>query len=112
MTENATRDHFFPAMRAEELIGMILGDSDPRNPNVSPLFASFPNCPPVLLQASDCEILRDDSIRMADHLRHEGAEVRLSVTQGAPHVWQMFDGLFPEARQAIEETGQFIEALN
>lgn len=112
IAENAELDHFFPAERAPHLTQMILGDSDPRSPTVSPLFAPFPDCPPVLLQASDCEILRDDSARMADHLRRAGAEVTFRLTPGAPHVWQMFDGMFPEARKAIEETAEFITALN
>ncbi|WP_417261858.1 alpha/beta hydrolase [Celeribacter sp.] len=109
---NAERDHFFPSERARDLIAMILGVSAPEDPQVSPIFARFPNCPPVLLQASECEILRDDSVRMAAHLREEGADVVLSLTEGAPHVWQMFDGFFPEARQAIEETAEFLKTLN
>ncbi len=109
---NAERDHFFPPERARDLTAMILGESSPTDPHVSPIFAQFPNCPPVLLQASDCEILRDDSERLAEHLRAQGAEVTLSLTKDAPHVWQMFDGFFPEARQAIAETAEFLRALN
>ena len=112
LSENAGRDHFFPAERARDLTAMILGDMAADDPHVSPLFASFPHCPPVLLQASECEILRDDSVRMTEHLRAQGAEVTLSLTPDAPHVWHMFDGFFPEARQSIAETADFLCASN
>lgn len=106
--ENAGRDHFFPAGRVHELARMILGDTPADDPRASPLFADFPGCPPVLLQVSGSEILRDDAVRMADRLRAAGAEMRLEVWDDAPHVWQIFDGWFPEARQAIGQTAGFI----
>ncbi|SFJ33031.1 alpha/beta hydrolase [Celeribacter neptunius] len=109
--DNAECDHFFPPARARDLTTMILGDLSPEDPRVSPLFARFPNCPPVLLQASESELLRDDSVRMAEYLRAERAQVTLRLTEGAPHVWQMFDGIFPEARQAIRETAEFVKAV-
>lgn len=109
--ENASRDHFFPPDRARDLTAMILGNLPPEDPRVSPLFGAFPDCPPVLLQASECEILRDDSLRMAEHLRNAGAEVQMSLTEGAPHVWQMFDGIFPEARRSIHKTAAFIKSV-
>lgn len=109
---NAESDHFFPPERAQDLIAMILDGFPADDPRVSPIFASFPTCPPVLLQASESEILRDDSTRMAEHLRRQGAEVTLSLTRGAPHVWQMFDGVFPEARQGIRETATFVKAVS
>lgn len=108
VSENARRDHFFPGERVHDLAEMILGDTPADDPRASPLFAGFPGCSPVLLQVADTEILRDDAFRMAEKLRAAGAEVRLEVWNGAPHVWQIFDGWFPEARQAIGQTADFI----
>ena len=106
--ENGARDHFFPPERVHELSEMILGDLAAEDPRASPLLAPFPNCPPVLLQVSDSEILRDDARRMAAHLRAQGTMVTLQEWAGAPHVWQIFDGWFPEARQAIRATSRFL----
>jgi acetyl esterase/lipase len=106
--ENARRDHFFPGERVHELPALILGDTAPDDPRASPLFAEFHGCPPVLLQVSDTEILRDDATRMAMRLRQFGADVRLETWSGAPHVWQIFDGWFPEARDAIGNTARFM----
>ena len=111
MQENSTQDHFFAADRAPELAAMILGETAPDDPRASPLFARFPKCPPVLLQASHSEILRDDSTRMETRLRAFGADVRLEMWADAPHVWQMLDGWLPEARDAIGTTARWISSL-
>ena len=108
VVENGRRDHFFPGDRVQFLAQLILGDTPADDPRASPLFADFPGCPPVLLQVSDSEILRDDAIRMEARLRAQGAEVRLEIWENAPHVWQIFDGWFPEARAAIANTAAFI----
>lgn len=62
----------------------------------------------MFLQVADTEILRDDAVRMAEKLRQAGAEVSLDIWPDAPHVWQIFDGWFPEAREAIGQTAGFI----
>lgn len=108
--ENGRRDHFFPGDRVQFLAQMILGDTAPEDPRASPLFAEFPDCPPVLLQASSSEILRDDAMRMEAKLRANGTDVRLEMWENAPHVWQIFDGWFPEARSAISNTARFLTA--
>lgn len=111
MQQNTARDHFFSADRAPELAAMILGDTAPDDPRASPLFAHFPKCPPVLLQVSHTEILRDDATRMEAHLRTSGADVRLEMWPDTPHVWQILDGWLPEARRAISNTGFWISSL-
>lgn len=108
--ENGRKDHFFPGDRVHFLAQMILGDTAPDDPRASPLFAAFPACPPVLLQVSSSEILRDDAMRMEAKLRANGADVRLEMWENAPHVWQIFDGWFPEARDAIGNTARFLNA--
>nr|WP_235915989.1 alpha/beta hydrolase [Thalassovita mangrovi] len=109
--ENSQRDHFFPGDRVHDLTSFVLGDLPPDDPRISPLYAEFPGTPPVLLQVSDSEILRDDSVRMAEKLSLAGGAVELQTWPDAPHVWQIFDGWFPEARQAIRETARFLRHL-
>lgn len=111
VVENSEKDHFFPGDRVHELAAMILGNTPPTDPVASPLFADFPACPPVFIQVSDSEILRDDAIRMAAKLRAGGTDIQLEIWPNAPHVWQLFDGWFPEARAAIRTTAQFVTAL-
>ena len=109
---NDATEHFFPARRVHDLAAMALGDVAAKDPRVSPLFAEFSDCPPVLIQASESEILFDDARRMAEVLRQAGGAVELETWAGAPHVWQIFDGWFPEARAAIASTARWISSLS
>ncbi len=106
--ENARRDHVFPGHRVHDLATVILGDGPADDPRVSPLFATFPKCTPVLLQVADTELLRDDSVRMEAQLRAAGTQTRLEVWHDAPHVWHFLAGRMPDADQAIENTARFM----
>ncbi|MEO9827408.1 MAG: alpha/beta hydrolase [Paracoccaceae bacterium] len=104
---NEAKDIILPAARMDELCEIVLGDTDPGDPRISPLFANFINPPPVYIQASETEILFDDARRMADVLRAAGGEATLDLWSDAPHVWQIFDGWIPEARDALRKAGAF-----
>lgn len=105
---NARRDPLLPAERLVEVVGYYLQGRDPADPEVSPVFAEFPGAPPVLLQHSETEILRDDAIRLAHRLRGFGAAVELQPWSATPHVWQLFDGWIPEARVALNRAARFV----
>lgn len=109
--ENARRDPMLAAERMAEAAQHYLQGVPADTPGASPLFAEFPACPPVLLQCSETEILRDDSFRMAERLRRFGAEVTLQCWPDAPHVWQMFDGFVPEAREALRAAAGAVQAM-
>lgn len=107
---NETRDSLLPARRFGELAGLYAGSIPREDPRVSPLFAAFPGAPPVLLQVSDDEILRDDSLRLARRLKEFGGEVTVQRWAHAPHVFQIFDGWVPEAREALSAAAEAIRA--
>jgi epsilon-lactone hydrolase len=98
-----------PVERMAEAARRYLDGAAPEDPRASPLFARFVGPPPVLLQAGSHEVLRDDAVRMADHLRAAGGEVTLQIWPGCPHVWQMFDGWLPEARAALIDASDFVQ---
>jgi acetyl esterase/lipase len=106
---NGRSDPLLPAGRFDEVVDMYLQGHSAGDPEASPVFADYPGAPPVLLQHSDTEILRDDTIRLAHRLRSFGAEVTVQDWPRAPHVWQFF-GWLPEARVALEDAGQFVRA--
>ncbi|KXS21413.1 alpha/beta-hydrolase [Gonapodya prolifera JEL478] len=95
-----------------------------RHPCVSPLFADLRGLPPVLIQAGDCELLRDESIALARKYSHanqrrpslEGKEpalhenvhghVRHELYTDMVHVFQAFP--FTKASKiAIANIGRF-----
>lgn len=98
-----------PVERMAEVAAQYLAGADARDPRASPLFAAYPAAPPVLIQVGSNEALLDDSRRMAARLQAEGADVRLTIWEDCPHVWQIFDGWLPEARLALREAADFIQ---
>lgn len=110
LVENAPYDPVFPAHRLGDLAGFCLGDVGAADPRISPLFADFPQASPVSLLVGSTEILRDDTLRMAERLRGFGGVVIVQITDDAPHVWPKF-GFLPEAGVALRQVGDFLRAL-
>jgi acetyl esterase/lipase len=86
-----------------------LGDSDPTNPLISPLFADLTGLPPLLIQVGTKEMLLDDSRMFADRAQQAGVQVELDIWDGMFHVWQAFAPTLPEGNRAIEKLADFFE---
>lgn len=89
---------------------LYAGDTDVRHPLVSPLYAELRGLPPLLLHAGDHEILRDDSVRLAERARAAGVDAQVEVWPEMFHVWHAFYGALPEAREAVARLGAFLRA--
>jgi acetyl esterase/lipase len=85
-----------------------LGDTDPRNPLASPLYADLAALPPLLIHVGADEVLRDDSTRLAERARVSGVSVQLKIWPVVPHAWQLAPHLIPEARQSLRESASFL----
>jgi epsilon-lactone hydrolase len=107
---NAEADPMLNADEAPKFVEYYLAGADPRMPYASPLYGDPAGLPPTLLQAGSDEILRDDSVHMAEKLRAAGCHVELEIWPRMPHVWHLFAPVMPEARQAIEHIGTFLHA--
>jgi epsilon-lactone hydrolase len=88
-----------------------LGDTDPRNPLASPLYADLTGLPPLLIHVGADEILRDDSTRLAERARAAGVRVELKVWSVVPHAWQLAPHKIPEARQSLRESAAFLHSV-
>ena len=106
---NAEADPMLNADEAPKRVEYYLAGADPRTPYASPLYGDPAGLPPTLLQVGSDEILRDDAVRMADKLRAAGCHVELEIWPRMPHVWHLFAPVMPEARQAIERIGTFLQ---
>ncbi|MEE4277844.1 MAG: alpha/beta hydrolase [Halieaceae bacterium] len=80
----------------------------PADPRVSPLRGSLADLPPILIQASDSEMLLDDARRYAAKARAAGSPVELQTWPDMIHVWQMFPDALPEAEEAYERIAEFL----
>lgn len=82
---------------------------DPQDPRLSPLFGTFQDLPPLLLQISESEAVADDSTRAASAVKQCGGQVEVQRWAGMPHVWHLFAGTLREADDAIAKVGIFVD---
>ena len=84
-----------------------LGNSDPRDPYLSPLFGEFgADWPPTLLTTGTRDLLLSDTVMMHRRLREAGVDAQLLVTEAGVHVG--FMGSAPEDRYIMDECRKFV----
>ncbi|RGY99100.1 alpha/beta hydrolase [Clostridium sp. AM58-1XD] len=88
-----------------------IGEHDPREPYISPIYGDFKKLPPMLIQVGSYEVLLSDSIAAAEKAKEAGVRRRLSIYEGMFHVFQMGLDLIPESREAWEEVAAFIRII-
>lgn len=106
--ENAHCEAMLPAERVNEVAAFYIGQGDPCDPMISPLYGTFVKPPPSFITVGEPEILRDDAVRMTERLREVGGEVELHGIPNVPHAWQFFGPHLPEARESMKAAAAFI----
>lgn len=102
-------DPLFSQAQMAKYADWLLGDGDPRDELASPLFADLTGLPPLLVQVGSAEVLLDDALRLVARAAEQEVDVSLDVVAGAPHVFQYFAAMLPEADEALERTAEFIK---
>ena len=97
VTSRAARDPMILASSLQKCSAAYRGNSDPRNPLMSPLYGDLAGLPPLLLQCGSEEMLRDDSVaarRQGEgrgrrrHIRGMGRDgARLASVRGSSLRW-------------------------
>jgi monoterpene epsilon-lactone hydrolase len=106
----AGRDPVLTRAGLLDVTKVYMHGADPRSPDASPLFADLHGLPPLLLQAGSREILLDDSLRLARVAAMDDVSVSVEVWPGMVHQWQLFPGVVPDARRALKDCADFIDA--
>jgi monoterpene epsilon-lactone hydrolase len=107
---NSSRCSMFNGADIAPSARYYLGDTDPRNPLASPLYADLTDLSPLLIHVGADEVLRDDSTRLAERARAAGVLVELKVWPVVPHAWQLAAHMIPEGRASLREAGEFLRA--
>jgi monoterpene epsilon-lactone hydrolase len=106
-----TRADADPFVQRDDLLGMVshyLGDTDPRTPLASPIYADLTGLPPLLIQVGTAEVLYDDAKRLAERAEAAGVEVVFEPWEDMIHMWHSFAHMLPEGQQAIDRMGEFV----
>ena len=82
----------------------------PSDPLLSPVFGDLSGLPPLLLHASESEMLFDDSRRYVNKAIAAGSPVTFQTWRHMVHVWQIYHPDLPEGQEAFDEIGQFLRA--
>lgn len=64
-----------------------------KDPVAAPLYGDFGGCTPVVLWASESEVLYDDSVLMFDKFKAEGVATKLYLRRGMMHTWLVVSAL-------------------
>jgi monoterpene epsilon-lactone hydrolase len=108
-TLQTKKDPGLPTSFVRVMTQHYIGNQDPLQPLISPLYADLFGFPPLLMQVGEDEILLSDSVRLADKARAAGVDVQLVIWPKMWHVWHSFVPILPEATQAINQIGTFIQ---
>lgn len=106
-TANAASDALFSESSAKAAADLYLNGHPATDPLVSPVLGEWSSQPPILVQASNAEVLRDDALLLA----RVAPSVQLEMFDGLPHAWHLgypqADGSVP----AVESVHRFIQHL-
>jgi len=91
------------------LAGRYMAGHKASDPVVSPLLGDLAGLPPILVLASDCEILRDDGRRYVNKAVEAGTDASLMLWDNVPHVWPIFYPDLPEAAEALDQVEIFFK---
>ena len=85
-----------------------LGDRDPRDPLVSPIYADLAGWPPTLCVSGTRDLLLSGTVNFHRALLRKGVDARLVVFDAMPHAHWYMVGI-PEATEALELMARFFD---
>ncbi|KAF8971680.1 Alpha/Beta hydrolase protein [Flammula alnicola] len=94
-------------------IALYLGEHTERyltHPYASPLFGDFKGLPPLLVQAGDAEVLRDEITLLAHKATLAGVQVMHELYEDAIHVFQAYPFL-EASRRSFESMQEFVRYI-
>ena len=85
-----------------------VGDADPADPLISPMFGELAGLPPTLIQMGTADLLWPDCRKFYKNCLDAGVDVRYEEVPGAFHDFMMLSVL-PEARRALKSQAAFLK---
>lgn len=107
MRTKADVDVMFNPESLPDAAALYLAGMASTSPLASPLFADLRGLPPLMIHASQHEILLSDSTRLHERAMAQGVKSELHLKDKLPHVWPTMV-ILPEARETLKHCGTFI----
>ena len=104
----AVADPFFLRAQALELVNSYLGNHDPADPLVSPLYGNLTGLPPLRVHVGNDEVLLDDSVRYVSRAVAAGVDAQVDVWEAMAHGFLSGVGTMDAPTQALKAIGEFL----
>lgn len=111
-TKNRNKDVLFGSSRKEAVNEIALPtdySNELTNPYVSPIYGSFSNLPPILIQCGSYEMLLSDSIEIEKKIKQANGNITLNIYKAMWHDFYTKRDDFKEARIAWKEISKFVK---
>jgi len=108
MVANARSDVMLSPEAISIFASYYLGDTNPKAPLASPVFADLSDLPPTLVLVGSKEVLLSDSITLVEKINAAGGSAKLSVWSKMPHVFPILAAIIPEGKKAIVDMAEFL----
>ena len=92
---------------ADAMAAMYVGESDPADPLISPVYGDFTGVCPLLITAGRSEPLRHDGRILAERARSFGVDATFEYYDSPVHVFQALAPLVKSAEALIQRAGAF-----
>ena len=106
---NRRKELWFTRKHLETWATYYVGDSDPRSPYLSPVFAELSGLSPLLLLVGEHEVLLDDTLRIRDAATAAGTDAQVLIGAGMQHDWPLTLPWLDESRLAWNAIRRFVD---
>ncbi|MEY4763854.1 MAG: hypothetical protein RI907_527 [Pseudomonadota bacterium] len=110
MKTNAKADVMFHPHMLPMAAELYLKGQPATSPLASPLFGDLQGLPPLMVHASNHEILLSDATRLHERAAQAGVKCELHRSNKLPHVWPTML-MLPEARASLKDSGAFLKRV-
>lgn len=83
----------------------VVGQRDPRDPVLSPIYADAAGLPPVIVEVGTADLMCPQVRRLVQYLRSGGVEVEYTEYPGMWHVFHLLAGVLAPAADAMADLG-------
>lgn len=105
--ENEHEDVMMTVERLSNAARSYIGDADPMDPLISPMFGDLAGLPPTLVQMGTADLLLADCRKFVEKCREAGVAVKYEEVANVFHDFMMLN-ILPEAKRAIKSQTEFL----